>query len=148
VDQITGEYANTLDEKGRLSLPSKIRGVLGTSLVVTKGAGKDKFLWCFQADVWESLYGKLMAIASPFSKKAQLIQRQIIAPKVEIEIDKVGRIAVPQMLRHYAALSKEWTILGLGNRIEIWDSERYAAYLEASSDEYDAALLELESIIL
>ena len=144
---LTGEFRNTLDEKGRLSLPARLRGeLLGSEFVLTQGV--DSCLWLFPPDQWTALSKKLMESTSLFSARARLVQRRIIAPAQEVEVDKLGRIAIPQSLREFAGLSKECVILGISKYIEIWDGEAYRAYLGENESEFLAAAEELGGLTL
>jgi len=138
MDLVTGEFRNTLDDKGRISLPAKLRsGLPGSLLVVTQGV--DKCLWLFTPDRWNALSKQLFAATSLFHQQARIIQRRIIAPAQEVEIDKAGRIAIPQSLREYAGLSKECVVLGITKRLEIWDVDGYKTWIEATEAEFEAA---------
>ncbi|HTX72697.1 MAG TPA: division/cell wall cluster transcriptional repressor MraZ [Rectinemataceae bacterium] len=144
---LTGEFRNTLDEKGRLSLPAKLRGELaGSCFVLTQGV--DACLWLFPPEQWESLSRKLMEQTSLFAARARLVQRRILAPAQEVEVDKLGRIAIPQSLREFAGLSKECVILGISKYIEIWDGEAYRKYVEENESEFLAAAEELGGLTL
>ncbi len=134
----TGEFRNTLDEKGRISLPAKLRsGLTGNVLIVTQGM--DDCLWVFAPERWQNLSEQIFSSTSLFHQQARNIQRRIIAPAQEVEIDKAGRIAIPQSLRKYARLEKECVVLGIARRIEIWDEGRYEAWLKATEAEFEAA---------
>jgi len=124
MNMLTGEFRNTLDEKGRISLPARMRSELpGTSLVLTQGV--DTCLWLFPPQQWEELSTKLMASTSLFQARSRLVQRRILAPAQEVEIDRLGRISIPQSLREWAHLSRECVVLGISKYIEIWNSEEY-----------------------
>ncbi len=138
MELVTGEFRNTLDDKGRLSLPAKLRaGLPGNVLVVTQGV--DKCLWLFTPERWNALSEQLFSSTSLFHQQARIIQRRIIAPAQEVEIDKAGRIAVPQSLREYAGLDKDCVVLGITKRLEIWDAESYRAWIEATDAEFEKA---------
>ena len=139
---LTGEYHNTLDEKGRLSFPARFREELGADrLVLTKGL--DKCLWAFHPARWDAVKRKIMDNTSPFQAKARRVQRTFVSPAQEVEIDKAGRIAVPQSLRDYAALAKDCVVSGVETYFEIWDRETYEQYGEDGSGELDGAAEEL-----
>ncbi len=143
---ITGEYRASLDEKGRILIPSKVRnGIDGGSLVVTRGI--DRCLWLFPTEEWKRIAGNLMDSTSLFQSKARMLQRGFIAPAQEAEIDKAGRINVPASLRDYAHLKKECVVLGIENYIEIWDEESYNSYWEANQAEFQQAAEELAKIV-
>lgn len=138
MDLVTGEFKNTLDDKGRLSLPVKLRGGLpGNSIVITQGV--DSCLWLFTPERWTALSEQLFASTSLFHQQARIIQRRIIAPAQEVEIDKAGRIAIPQSLREYAKLTKDCIVLGITKRLEIWDVDSYKAWLDATEADFAAA---------
>ena len=143
---ITGEYRNSLDEKGRLLIPSRVRSEIpGSLLVATQGV--DKCLWLFPPEEWKRISENLMASTSIFQARARLIQRRIIAPAQEIEIDKLGRINIPQTLRDYAGLSKECVILGINSYLEVWDETVYRDYWSDKEPEFQEAAEELGKII-
>ena len=142
---LTGEYRNTLDEKGRILFPTKLRtGMAGNVLVVTQAF--DRCLWLFTPEEWENISSKLMENASPFNEKNRLVLRRFIAPAQEIEFDKSGRLSIPQSLREYASLSKDCVILGVNKYMELWDAESYKAYLTESEDSFRSAAEELNAI--
>ena len=144
---LTGEFRNTLDEKGRLSLPARMRSELpGIDLVLTQGV--DQCLWLFPPQQWQALSQKLMASTSLFQAKSRLVQRRIIAPAQEVEIDRLGRISIPQSLREWAGLSRECVILGISKYIEIWSADEYRKYLEDNKDEFLSAAEELGGLTL
>ncbi len=142
---LTGEYNNTLDEKGRVSFPVKLRTVINQNvLMVTKGL--DRCLWLFTLDEWESFASKIMANASMMKKKNLDVIRHFIAPAQQIEFDKTGRLSIPQSLREYASLSKECTILGIAKYVELWDEKTYSEYLASSEDSFRDAAEEFNDI--
>lgn len=147
MELLTGEFKNTLDEKGRLSLPVRLRSELpGNILVMTQGV--DRCLWLFAPEQWKILSRKLMETTSPFQARSRMVQRRIIAPAQEVEIDKAGRIAIPQSLREFAALNRECVILGIDKYIEIWDSDQYKQYWDENEAEFRSAAEELSSVFL
>lgn len=143
---ITGEYCNSLDDKGRISIPSRMRNeIAGNLLVVTRGI--DKCLWVFPPEEWKKIAESLMASSSVFKSKTRLLQRRIIAPAAECEIDKAGRINIPPTLRDSAGLKKDVVILGIERYIEIWDAEEYNGYLAKSENEFLEAAEELGEVL-
>ena len=142
---LTGEYNNTLDEKGRVSFPVKLRTAVNQNvLMVTKGL--DRCLWLFTLEEWESFASKIMANASMMKKKNLDVIRHFIAPAQQVEFDKTGRLSIPQSLREYASLSKECTVLGIAKYIELWDATTYSEYLTASEDSFRDAAEEFNDI--
>lgn len=139
---ITGQFRNALDDKGRILVPSRLRAeVPGNTLIITSGI--DRCLWLFPPDEWKQLSDQLMEAASPFSRRARLLQRRIIAPAQEVELDRTGRILIPPSLKETAGLKKECLLHGIKKYIEIWDVEEYNAYLDAHEDEFQEAAEEL-----
>lgn len=139
---ITGQFRNALDDKGRILIPAKMRAeIAGNTMVIT--AGIDRCLWLFPPPEWAVLSDRLMEAASPFSRRARLMQRRIIAPAQEVEIDKAGRVLIPPSLKELAGLQKECVLHGIKKYIEIWDATEYAAYLDAHEDEFQEAAEEL-----
>ncbi|WP_037572765.1 division/cell wall cluster transcriptional repressor MraZ [Spirochaeta cellobiosiphila] len=139
---ITGEHRVSLDDKGRLLIPSKIRNELSEgSIVLTKGI--DKCLWMFPLVEWERIASLIMEKTSAFNRTGRALQRRIIAPSQEIEIDKAGRINIGNILREYADLTKDCVVLGVKNYLEIWDETRYKEFIDNSDSDFLEAAEEL-----
>lgn len=139
---MTGEFHNVIDEKGRLLIPARLRSEIASQTIVITH-GMDKALWLFPPEEWRVVSDGLMAAASPFDRKARMIQRRIIGAAQEIEIDKAGRINIPPSLQDDAGLRRECVILGIKRYIEVWDADTYRAYLDATEEEYQEAAEEL-----
>lgn len=119
-----GEYSHTIDTKGRIIIPVKLREELGDNFVVTKGL--DGCLWMFDESEWDKVEEEIQAM--PFTlKEARMLSRFMIAGAADGELDKQGRILIPPNLREYAGLSKDVVLAGVGSRIEVWDKEKYEA---------------------
>ncbi len=143
---ITGEFRVSLDDKGRILIPSRVRSEInGSSLIVTRGI--DQCLWLFPEQQWKRIAGNLMDSTSLFQSRARMIQRRFIAPAQEAEFDKTGRINLPPSLREYARLTKDCIVLGIESYLEIWDEEAYRAYWEKNEAEFQEAAEELGKII-
>jgi MraZ protein len=135
---LTGEFRCSLDEKGRLLIPARMRAeVLGSMVVLTRGV--ENCLWFFAPEEWKTFSEKLIGSTSLFQEESRLIQRRMIAPAQETEIDKAGRIVVPPTLREYASLKKECIILGLQKYVEVWSEDSYQAYLDANEAKFKEA---------
>jgi MraZ protein len=131
MELLTGESKATLDEKGRISLPSRLRNILGSSrLQLTKGL--ERCVWVFPAEQWEIFSEELMNSENLNMEQLNWVQHRFIAPSQPEEIDKAGRIALPQNIREYGNLDKDCIIAGTGKRIEIWSIDEYKAYYEAN----------------
>ncbi|MCL2478271.1 MAG: cell division/cell wall cluster transcriptional repressor MraZ [Treponema sp.] len=136
------EYLSTLDDKGRISLPVRIReNIAENILILTKGYPKG--VWVFLPAEWDIFSKNLLNSANQSFAKQLSVQRQFIAPKAEIEIDKAGRIAIPQSLRDYACLNRDCKILEVDNHLEIWDCEQYRAYEKANESQIQEVLEEI-----
>jgi len=134
---LNGEYRNSLDEKGRFLIPARIRNEIGGNvLIITRAV--DKCLWLFTVDEWHRISESIMGSSSMFKSRTRLLQRRIIAPAQECEIDRSGRITIPVSLRESAGLDskKEAIILGVQRYMEIWDVDVYSEYLEQSEKEF------------
>ena len=144
---LTGEYNNTIDDKGRLSFPSKLKTNINQNvLVITKGLGS--CLWLFTTDQWEIVQNKFMNNSSMLKEKSLMVMRHFIAPAQEIEFDKNGRLSIPQSLREYAGLTKDCTILGVAKYVEVWNAETYKHYLDENKDLFQSAAEEFNDINL
>lgn len=128
-----GEFQHNIDTKGRIIVPAKFREELGDSFVITRGL--DKCLFAYPMDEWKLLEEKLKKL--PLTKKdARAFTRFFFSGAVECEIDKQGRINIPQPLRNYAALDKECVVIGVSNRIEFWANESWEDYFNDSEESF------------
>ena len=142
----TGEFHIALDEKGRLLVPSRIRSeIRGSTLVVTRGI--DRCLWLFAPEEWRAFSTKLLGASSPLSRRGRLMQRRIVAPAQEIELDKAGRLNIPKSLQEAADLTGDTTLLVMERYMEIWDAEAYRAYESESEAELQEAAEELGGLV-
>ncbi|MFA5936142.1 MAG: division/cell wall cluster transcriptional repressor MraZ [Patescibacteria group bacterium] len=128
-----GEFHHTLDDKGRLAIPVKFRIDLAAGAVVTRGL--DRSLFLYPKEEWEVLASKLAAL--PLGQAdTRAFARLMLAGAMEVEIDKSGRVTVPEYLRHYAGLTKDVVVTGLFDRLEVWDETAWKEY--ASKTERDS----------
>ncbi len=114
-----GEYHYTLDDKGRVVLPPKFRTDLGEAVIVTRGM--DECIWVYPRQGWESVEDKLKSL--PIGRRN--FQRFLLAAAQEVELDRQGRITLPEALREYAAIGRDVVVVGLIQRLEIWSEERW-----------------------
>ncbi len=120
-----GEYNHNLDEKGRLAVPVKFRNDLKKGAVVTRGL--DGCLFLYTVSEWKVLAEKLSSL--PISQSnTRAFARLMLAGAMDVQLDKQGRIVLPDYLRKYANLKKKIVIGGLFNRLEIWDEEAWNKY--------------------
>ncbi|MRS12515.1 MAG: transcriptional regulator MraZ [Actinobacteria bacterium] len=120
-----GEYQHTLDAKGRLSLPAKFRNQMSGSFVVAKGL--EGSLYVSSAEAYEGFLSQLTG-RNDFDEKHRQVRRFFTAGAHEGELDSAGRVTIPASLREYAKLERDVTVIGNGDRIEIWDSAAWAVY--------------------
>jgi MraZ protein len=147
MESLTGEYRITLDDKGRLSLPVRLRNALADSaLKLTHG--EDDCLWLYPIEEWRALVKTIMDTTSPFSARNRALRRKIIGPSIDVELDKAGRIPVAQSLREFGGLSKDCVVLGQIDYIEIWAEERYRSYMDAHEEEFRQGSEELGSLLM
>lgn len=138
-----GEYSHSIDAKGRMAIPVKMRGKLSDGAIVTKGL--DNCLFIYPKNEWEKLAEKLANL--PISDmKARAFARNFLAGAMELEFDKQGRVLLPSYLRQYASLGADAVVAGLYNRIEIWNEKawkEYKAKTESSESEINEHLSQL-----
>ncbi len=138
-----GEYQHTLDAKGRLSLPAKFRNEMTGRIVVAKGL--EGCLYVFPSEDYATFLSRLTE-RGDFDKKFRQVRRFFTAGAKEDELDGAGRVGIPAVLRDYAGLERDVTVIGNGDRIEIWDSAAWTAYngeAESRIDEVTSELAEL-----
>src|SRR5699024_290864 len=128
-----GEFQHNIDAKGRIIVPSKFRDELGTTFVVTRGLAR--CLLAYPMNEWKQLEEKLKQL--PVRKKdARALTRFFFSGAVECEVDKQGRVNIPQPLRTYASFRKECVISGVSNRIELWSSANWGAYFNEAEESF------------
>ena len=127
-----GEYNHTVDPKGRLIVPSKFREQLGDEFVVTKGL--DGCLFVYSNEEWASIEEKFRQVPLT-TKDARMFARFFFAGAASCEVDKQGRILIPQVLRTYAQIEKDVVSVGVLNRVEIWSKDKWNA--TANLDDMD-----------
>lgn len=130
-----GEYSHSIDPKKRLAVPSKFRGDLGARLVITRGL--DRCLFVYPLQVWEEIAKKLgsLSVGDPQSRR---FVRIMLSGATEVEVDKQGRVLIPDYLKEYASLQKDVVIAGLFDRLEIWDQNAWKMYRSQAEEETDS----------
>ena len=129
-----GEYHHTIDDKGRLIIPSKFRTELGESFVITRGL--ENCLFVYSLVEWNKIVDKLKKL--PFTKKdARTFIRSFFSGAAECEFDKQGRINVVSPLQSYADLTKECVIIGANDRLEIWSQNNWNKFLNDNSSKLE-----------
>ncbi|NCU42419.1 MAG: transcriptional regulator MraZ, partial [Candidatus Moranbacteria bacterium] len=120
-----GEYQHTIDPKKRVAMPSKFRNELGKKVVITRGM--DKCLFVYPMKVWEKLAEKLGNLPVGESGTRSFI-RLMLAGAVDVDLDKQGRVLIPDYLKDYAGIKKDVTVAGLFDRLEVWDKNNWNSY--------------------
>lgn len=124
-----GEYSHSIDPKRRVAMPSRFRTELGSRVVVTRGL--DSSLFVYPMKVWEVLAEKLgnLPIGEASTRSFTRLQ---LAGAADVELDSQGRILIPDYLKNFAGLKKNVIVVGLYNRLEIWDEAKWKSYKQGA----------------
>ena len=125
-----GQYNHTIDDKGRIIIPSKLRNDLGNNFIVTRGL--DGCLFIYSNIEWENIINKYKNL--PDTKEKRNFLRVFLSGASICEYDKQGRINIPSSLIDYAKLSRECIIVGVFDRLEIWSKESWDKFIETNSN--------------
>ena len=133
-----GEHEHTIDRKGRLIIPSRFREVMKEHyterFVATRGL--DRCLFLFPEDEWRTQEGKFRALS--FTKQeARRFNRMFFSGAAELTCDRQGRVLIPVYLKEYAGIKRDVMLVGVSNRIEIWDREEWKKFYEQGKDSYE-----------
>lgn len=134
---LIGEYSHSLDVKGRLIMPAKLREDMGENFIITTGL--DGCLFGFSMSEWQKFEDKLKTLPIT-NKNARNFVRFFLSGATECELDKQGRFLIPGKLREVASLDRDVTIIGAGTRIEIWNKEKW----EEHNSEENLSIVEIE----
>jgi len=137
---LIGQYEHTIDNKKRLALPAKFRGELGEKVIITRGI--EGCLVVYTEKEWKIMSDKLSSLTIS-QAEARSFTRMILAGAMEVSLDKLGRILVPDYLKNYAGLKKNVVICGLSNRLEIWDYEKWEKYKKEAEKDVDKIVSKL-----
>ncbi len=133
---MTGAHFHSIDAKGRTNFPVKLRETLGETFWIARGT-KDRYLSVYSVAQWEGICEQISTLPGA---EGEGLRRWLFSGAAEVTPDKQGRILIPQTLRDYANLTKEVAIVGAGNKVEIWDYNKWIA-VDGSFDPMSAALL-------
>lgn len=139
------QYNHSLDPKGRVIVPVKYREELGSEFVITQGF--DHSLYVFPMEAWEAFSAKIMSL-SLANKNARKLIRHFISGAVDCQVDKQGRVLIPQHLREFADIVDEVTIAGAGNKLEITATDAWNDFREELDADAVADALNEEDIVL
>ena len=141
-----GRFENTIDAKGRISVPSKFREVLSANyderLIITNFDG---CLWAYPFKEWRIIEEKVSALPQ-FKAEVRALQRVFISAASECPIDKQGRMVIPPSLREYAGIEREVVFVGMVQRIEIWSKSRWVKEFEKSHEKIASSIEELANL--
>lgn len=128
-----GEFQHCLDDKARLTIPAKFREGLGSNFVVTRGI--DRCLFVYPRRDWEEVGEKLRAM--PMARAdARQFMRLFFSGAADCELDRQGRTVLPANLREYANIQQECVVIGVGNRVEIWDAAVWKSYADGAAESF------------
>lgn len=131
---LIGEYQHTIDDKGRIAVPSRLREDLGERFIVTRGL--ENCLFVFPMSEWELVRERLRSLS--FTKSdARAFTRYLFSGAMEGEVDRQGRVLITPTLRDYAKLEKDVMVIGVSTRVEIWSKEQWEAYREKADLSYE-----------
>lgn len=122
---LIGEYQHTLDPKKRLAIPAKLRKIFGERAILTRGL--NNCLVLYPLEQWQKLTDKLGQLSVGQGDTRSFL-RLMFSGAVEVELDQLGRVLVPDFLKNYAGLKQRVAIVGVYDRLEIWDEERWEVY--------------------
>ena len=128
------EYIHTIDEKNRVSLPAKFRGELGKKIIITPGLGQCLFI--FTIKEWEKVSKKLSdseADLSFLKRDQRDFNRYMFGRAAEVEVDSIGRMLIPEFLQEGIRLRDKAAIIGVRDRVEVWNEKAWSAQKEIVS---------------
>lgn len=140
-----GEYRHTLDEKGRVSIPSRFRPFLGDRFFLAKVV--EPCLFVFPQEEWLSFRNNLNQMGGN-TPKLRAFERKVFSGAVECAFDRAGRFVIPQHLRDYAKLNGEVIVVGVGKRMEIWDVKEWENYQNSAEEKYQGFSEEFDQLKL
>ena len=129
-----GEFKHNLDEKGRMAIPAKMRALLKDGAMITRGL--DNCLFLYTKEGWETEAADLKKL-SKFNPKAREVLHNFFSGSAEVEFDGQGRTNIPENLRRFAKLKKKAVVVGMYDRLEIWDEEMWNEYRQKAEQNND-----------
>jgi MraZ protein len=133
---LTGTHERTLDDKNRLALPKRVRELLGEAVTLFVTPGPDKSLWIYTEAELEKLAAKLDT-APATDAEARVFRRLYFAQTEAVDLDKSGRMLIPERLGKFAELSREVVLVGVRDHLELWDLARWTSYVAEHSARFD-----------
>ncbi len=133
----SSEYECKLDAKGRMMLPTRIKSVLpeDSEIKVTIRRGFEPCLTLYPQHEWEKIFQRVISL-DEFNREQRNFQRSFLRGCTEVELDKTGRFLIPKTMLRYANIDKDAILVGMGNRLEIWNPETYEDFLIQDEEEF------------
>lgn len=138
-----GEFAHTIDDKGRLTIPAKFRDDLASGVVITRGL--DGCLWAYSRSEWEQLAEKISRLPTT-NPAARNFSRFMFANAFDSIPDRQGRVLIPQNLRDYANIESDTIIIGVMNRLELWNPTQWGEVMAAVEEDPEAIVAQLQDL--
>lgn len=138
-----GEFAHTIDDKGRLTIPAKFRDDLASGVVITRGL--DGCLWAYSRSEWEQLAEKISRLPTT-NPAARNFSRFMFANAFDSIPDRQGRVLIPQNLRDYANIESDTIIIGVMNRLELWNPTQWGQVMAAVEEDPEAIVAQLQDL--
>ena len=142
---LIGEFTHSIDDKGRTSLPSKFKTEMGTRVVLSRGL--ENTITVYTEESWKKMNEKLSEHLSLTNPKHREFSRFMLSGAQEVEVDKQGRVRIPEFLKDYAGLTKKLVWTGAGDKAEIWSEEKWNKYIYEISSNPEEIAESLEGII-
>ncbi len=143
-NMLIGEFTHTIDDKNRVSLPSKWRSLMGKKIVITPGL--DQCLFVFTSKEWERIASKLSENSSMLSSDMRSFTRYMFGGASEVDVDTIGRVLVPDFLRDRANLKSKVVLIGVQNRLEIWNEKSWTEYKRTVEKQADGLAEKLSGL--
>jgi len=138
-----GEFNHTIDDKGRLTIPAKFRDELESGIVITRGL--DGCLWAYGRSEWEALAEKIAKLPTT-NPAARNFSRFVFSSAFDSIPDRQGRILLPQNLRDYAGIQNETIVIGVKNKLEIWNPAKWSEVVTAVEQDTEAIVAQLQDL--
>jgi MraZ protein len=138
-----GEFSHTIDDKGRLTIPAKFRDELESGIVVTRGI--DGCIWAYPRAEWENLAEKISQIPSTNQAVRNFVRFMFSSASDSIP-DRQGRVIIPQNLREHAHIQNEATVIGVMNRVEIWQPLRWTEVFSKVEEDPEAMIAQMQEL--
>ena len=138
-----GEFSHSIDQKKRLSIPARFRKELGKRVVITIGLDKCLFVWSYPE--W-SKFAKKLGAENLGKANVRVFVRSMLTGAMEVEVDGLGRILIPDYLKVFAALAKKVVVTGVYNRLELWDEQIWQEYKTRANKDVDAMAEQLQNV--